>query len=567
MTNYDVDFVVLGAGVAGLSASLFAALKGYRVLVCEKTSQVGGTTASSAGIAWVPSSAIAKEAGISDSPDKVRIYLREELGKYYRENMIDAYLESAAFVFNLLQSQTEVKFTMTNWPDYHSDVPGASSLGRTLIAQRFDGRRLKDKFHLVRAPYKSLMLFGGMSLDKDRVEDFLNPFRSFGALTRVTKSLVRFAYDRIKYGRGTDIGGGNALVASLLYSLLERGGEVWVDTQPIELVKRGRGVGSVLLAKSGETVAVNASKGIILATGGFPANAAMRQRLAGDYPHDITFGLSANVGDGLNLAQSVGGTLDRDVVSPAFWQPSSKLLEENGSSTGVMYGYLDRGRPGVIAIDSKGQRFVNESNSYHDIGMAMFRSGLAQGNRFYFICDRKFVWHHGLGMIRPYKLSLRRYIKSGYIVSANSLETLAEKIDVSVAGLIDTVAKNNSYAASGVDSDFGRGETEYNKLFAHPRAKGSNKNLAPICHPPYIALRMYPGSLGTAVGISVNENAQVLSDDGTPIPGLFACGNDMTSIVRGTYPGGGITIGPAIVFAYRAIENAIARIEQARVSL
>ncbi len=557
MEEHEVDFLILGGGAAGLSSALFAALMGYRVLLCEKTGQIGGTSASSAGIVWVPCNHLAQSAGIEDSLEKARTYLRGELGGQYRAEMLDAYLETAPLVFDFLQERTEVKFNLVDWPDYHSDCEGAAQQGRSLMARRFDGRRLKDNFRFVRPPFKSLMLLGGMHLDKDRVEDFLNPLRSVGTLVRVFRSLTRYARDRLYNERGTDVGGGNALVASLLYSLLDAGGKFWVNANPLKIISSEDGVHDAIISCEGKNVRVHTKMGIILATGGFPSSDKLRQELAPNFPHDITFGMDTSQGDGIALAKSVGGTIDTDVLSPAYWQPSSRKSNSDGSNTGVMYGYLDRGKPGVIAVDSNGKRFVNESNSYHDIGMAMFQSGLAQGNRFHFICDRTFIWHHGLGMILPYRLSLRKYVKSGYIKVAPTIEELAQQIAVEPQALANTVARHNNYALDGRDPDFNRGETNYNRLFGCDRANGPNKNLAPIEKSPFIALEMHPGTLGTAIGVSVTPDAQVCDREGKPIHGLYAVGNDMTALMRGAYPGGGITIGPAIVFAYRAVERAI----------
>ena len=345
----------------------------------------------------------------------------------------------------------------------------------------------------------------------------------------------------------------------MLYSLLGRGAEIWTETRILRLVEEDGRVWSApfwpAAARRGRSAPAAAS---CWRRAAFPTAREMRDELSSDFPHDITFGFEGNVGDGIKVAREIGAVLDRDLASTGYWQPSSKRKLRDGSEEAVLYGYLDRGRPGVVAVDRTGRRFVNESNSYHDVGLALIKAGIADGNRFHFVCDSAFVWHHGLGMIRPFSWNLRKYERSGYITLADTVPDLARKIGVDPDGLARTIRDHNAYAETGVDPEFGKGSTAYNRLFGHPRAKGPNKNLAPIEKPPFVALRIYPGTLGTAVGLKVTGDAQVVRGDGAPIPGLYACGNDMASMMRGCYPAGGITLGPAIAFAYRAARHAIA---------
>jgi succinate dehydrogenase/fumarate reductase flavoprotein subunit len=553
---YETDILVVGSGAAGLSAALFAALKGARVLLCEKTAQVGGTTASSGGIVWAPGNFFAKRAGVVDPPEKVRAYLRAEFGNHDNAELTDAFIDAVPKAIATLHDETEVKFVPANFPDYHPDLPGASESGRALEAARFDGRRLRRDFRLVRPPLPQLMLLGGMQVDKRKVDDFLNPFRSPATFLRIAKTILRYAADRTRYPRGTDLCAGNALVAGLLFSLLQRKGEVWVNSPIRRLIEADGAVLGAVVESDGKEKAVRARAGVILATGGFPASAAMRREFSSKFPHDITFGFEGNVGDGINAARAIGVGLDDDLVSTGYWQPSSKLPMSDGTQKSIMYGYLDRGRPGVIAVDRAGRRFVNESNSYHDVGLSLIKAGIGEGNVFHFVCDKDFVWHHGLGMIRPFNWNLRKFERMGYITMADTIAELARKISVDPEGLKRTIVAHNGYAETGVDLEFGKGSTAYNRLFGHPRVKGPNKNLAPIRKPPFVALRIYPGTLGTAVGLRANGNGQVLRGE-QPVGGLYAAGNDMAAVMRGAYPGGGITLAPAIAFAYRAVEHAL----------
>jgi len=553
--DHETDLLVLGSGAAGLCAALFARIQGLEVLLCEKTAQLGGTTASSGGIVWAPGSTHAAAAGIADSKAQVRQYLKGEFGAHEDPVLTDAFVDAAPLAIAALEREAGVKFSLTHWPDYHPDRPGAVDAGRTLEAQRFDGRRLGAQFHLVRPPLPPLMLLGGLQVDKRKVDDFLNPLRSLTTFFRVIRTLVRYAADRVRYPRGTDLGAGNALVAALLEALLARKADIWTSAGLVRLIRDEDGVCGALIDVGGQPRRVRARRGVVLATGGFPHGKALRDEFCADFPHELSFGFEANVGEGIQAARAIGAAIDHDVASPGYWQPSSQLPLADGSTRGILYGYLDRGRPGVIAVDRHGQRFVNEANSYHDVGLALIKAGYGRGNHFHFVCDSRFVWHHGLGMIRPFTLRLKRFARMGYIHMADSIRELAGKIGVDPDALATTVERHNGYARDGVDLEFGKGSTRYNRLFGHPRA-APNPNLAPISKSPFIALPILPSTLGTAIGLKATADAQVVDETGQPIRGLYACGNDMASVMRGCYPGGGITLGPAIAFAWRAALHA-----------
>ncbi len=553
--DVETDLLVFGSGAAGFAAGIFGRQQGLDVLICEKMPVVGGTTATSGGFLWVPLTAEAKAAGAQDSAENVRTYLRRELGNYYRADLVDAFVANGAAAITAVQQGTEVVFDYVPWPDYHAGQVGGVAAGRTIVTRPYDGRRLgKADFDLVRPPIRRLMLLGGLTIDKRKVDDFLNPFRSFRGFRSVVSTLARYASDRLRYSRGTDINAGNAMTARMLASLRKLEAEIWVEAPLVELIREDGRVTGAIVAHKGQRRRIRARRGVILATGGFPHNAKMREELGPKHPHSHSVGWEANVGDGINAGRAVGGAIDHDVAGPGLWQPSSVLKRKDGAEETILYGYLDRGKPGVIAVDRSGRRFVNESNSYHDIGQAMFANGVAEGNRFFFVCDRAFVWKRGLGMIRPFRPSIGSYVKSGYITVADTLEDLAAKIGVDPAGLAATVAKNNESATTGVDPEFKRGVDPFNRMLGDPSVQ-PNPNLGPIAKPPFVALEMHSSTLGTCIGLATNAEAQVLDGSGAPIDGLYACGADVSSVMRGFYPGGGINLGPAVVFAYVAVQH------------
>lgn len=552
--DHETDVLVFGSGAGGLSAAIYGRKTGLDVLVCEKAATLGGTTASSGGIVWIPGNALAKAAGIEDSTEQARTYLRSELREYYRADLVEAFLEAGPKAIAALQENTEVAFQFAPFPDYHPDLPGGLPKGRSIEALRYDGRRLGKDFELVRPPLKRLMLLGGLSVDKRKVDDFLNPFRSVRGFLRVAGTLLRYAADRLGHSRGTDIGAGNALVARMLHSLRALKADIWVNAPLVELIREGERVVGAVVRHEGRTRRVRARRAVILATGGFPHDAALRKELGPRHPHDTSVANPDNVGEGIAAARRIGAAVDDKVVGPGYWTPTSLLEHKDGRRETILYGYLDRGRPGVIAVDASGRRFVNEANSYHDIGEALFRAGFGSGNHFWFICDRAFVWKRGMGLIRPFQPSLARYVRRNYISMADTLEDLARQIQVDPANLVETVRRHNEYCVTGIDPEFGKGGNAYNRMFGDAKVK-PNPNLAPIVKPPFIALRIYPSTLGTTVGLHTNAQAQVLDASGEPIPGLYGCGNDITSVFRGFYPGGGATLGAVITFAFIAVRH------------
>ncbi len=553
------DVVVFGSGVGGLAAALFSAKQGLETILCEKSDQLGGTTATSGGIIWIPNNAQARAAGYGDSREKAKSYLKGELGNLYRADLIDGYLDSCNEAVEFLAANTDVQFNLIDWPDYHPDREGGMDKGRSLVTRPFDGRTLGKDFDLVRTPIHRLMILGGLMVSPDEIQDFLNPFRSVGAFKRVTKKLGRYAIDRLRYRRGTDIRNGNALVARFLFSLRKTDARIWTSSPLSSLVtEHGRVVGAVL-TRNGQSVRVRARRGVVLATGGFPRNFDMHKDLSKDFPHKHTMAFAGNVGDGIKAALAAGASIDTELASTGLWTPASALTGRDGKETTVMYGYLDRGRPGVIAVDPDGRRFVNESNSYHDIVMALHQQKRGLGANFHFVCDINFVRKYGLGLMRPFPItpSIRPFVKSGYITAAESIGELADRIGVNASGLVDTIAAYNVFTREGVDREFGRGSNAYNRQFGDATDR-PNPNLVPIEKPPFIALKIHPATLGTAVGLKTTGDAEVVAANGDALTGLYACGTDLASIMRGYYPGGGINLGPGIVFAYRAVQHMLA---------
>jgi len=297
---------------------------------------------------------------------------------------------------------------------------------------------------------------------------------------------------------------------------------------------------------------IRARKGVVLATGGFGRNPALRARLMPPEAQDRSLSHEGNTGDGIMLGTRIGATIPSGHRSGAFWAPVSMTSRRDGSQGLFPHLLLDRAKPGLIAVNSSGRRFVNEACSYHDFVEAMFR---AQAVPAHLICDASFVRKYGLGVIYPGTRDLGSHERAGYISCAPSLEALAAKLSIAPAALQATVDRHNAFAASGVDEDFGKGVAQLDRFNGDP-GHAPNPCIGPIDQPPYCALAVWPADLGVSAGLDSDVDGRVLDARGAPIAGLYACGSDMASIFMGTYPGPGTTLGPALTFGYRIAMHA-----------
>lgn len=558
-TQWDEEYelVVLGAGAGGMTAALVASIEGLRTLLIEKSDQVGGTTAYSSGTVWIPDNAQQRQLGVTSDGAAALVYLDALVGSRASRELRKAFIAAGGEMLDYLAQHTDVGFRVyPQQPDYRQDLPGATLGGRPLEPLPFDGRTLGKDFDRVRWPIPELMLFGGMMVTRPEAARLLRIGRSWDALWLGAQLVSRFASDRLRYKRGTRLVLGNALAARLFRNLLDRHVGVWFSAKTKRLILEQGRVSGLVAERDGSEVRVRASRGVVLAGGGFPASPELRERYFPKPVAEYTSAFEGCVGDTLLMAQEIGASLGPLGEDNSLWFPSSIATRKDGSTAVYPHIVLDRGKPGLVAVNAAGRRFVNEAVSYHEFTRAMYRSHREVATiPTWLVCDRRFIWKYGLGMIRPLTPVLRGYVKRGYLKLADSVEGLARTIGVDAGGLVETIRANNEFARTGVDAQFRKGENAYDRASGDPTHR-PNPCLGPIQRAPFCAVAVLPTPLGTSLGLLTDAHAQVLDRFGRPISGLYACGNDQHSAVGGEYPGGGAELGLAMVFGFLAARHA-----------
>ena len=556
--NQKYDLIVVGSGAAGLTAACVAAAQGSSVLLLEQSAHVGGTTAISGGMVWIPDNHKMAGAGRTDSPQAVRAYLAHTVGSTAPERL-EAYLAQGDEALRFLEAHTALRMRpVATYPDYYPDLPGATLGGRVLEPEPYDARTLGKRFTLLRDPLPEFMLWGGMMVSRQDLPHLRRATRSLRSALYVGRLLLRHGLQRLRAHRGTTLFLGNALAGRLLQSALDLGVDIRTRATVLELLRDdGRVQGVRASLDAGAAQVLRARQGVVLATGGLSHDAALRSRYVP--AHAGTLSATVDPGRaprGARLAQAIGGTLSPPTEQGAFWVPASTFTRCDGSRGIFPHTVTDRAKPGLIAVDQGGQRFVNEAVSYHEFVRAQLARGSAATPAF-LLCDRRFLWKYGLGRVRPFALGLSADLATGYLRRADSIAGLAVALGLPADALKATVEAFNRDAREGRDPTFGRGTNAYQRHLGDAD-HSPNPCVAPIESMPFYAVAVYPADLGMSCGIATDTHARVLAADGQPVPGLYACGNDMASVMEGAYPGPGITLGPAITFGYIAARHASA---------
>ena len=571
-TALDCDLLVIGSGAGGLSVAVTAAHLGLSVVVAEKESHYGGTTAWSGGWMWIPRNPLAIEAGLQEDIERPLSYLRHELGDQFRESQARTFLENGPRMVAFFRRHTALQFIDGNAiPDFHGDTPDAATGGRSVCAAPFDGRRLGQRLRDLKPPLHETTLWGMGIAAGAELRHFFNALHQRNSLWYVTKKLLRHALDLLTSRRGTQLVNGNALVAGLARSLLDKSGRLLVNSPATRLLKDGERVTGAVLNTPEGSVHVQARRGVVLACGGFPHDEPRKQQLL---PHAPTgtehwsAGSRGNTGDGLRLGESAGGHVRDDLRQAAALAPVSRVPRHRahtGDSTppgghAHFPHLIERAKPGLIAVNRHGLRFTNEASSYHDMMQGLLSATPAgETPEAWLICDHDFIRYYGLGAVKPAPMPLKPWLANGYLHQGCTWAELALSCGIDPEGLQSTVTRYNRLALDGLDQDFGRGQTAYNRIQGdalRAAARGLiNPCMGPLERGPFYAVQVVMGSLGTFAGLRVNDHAQVLDTRGQPIAGLYANGNDMSSMMGGHYPAGGITLGPAMTFGFIAAHH------------
>jgi len=553
-TSTEFDVVVAGSGAAALTAAVTAAASGLKVLVLEKSQYVGGTSAISGGAIWVPCNSLMKAANIADDPERAKVYLSQVIGDRLRPEMASAFVQNGPAMIDFLQTRTEVKFQISNWiTDYYSNASGAIMSGRSLGACAYDARRLGDRLSLLRPPLPQLTLLGGMMFDTVDYKHLMQVTRSLKSFAHAVRLLSSYAVDIVRFGRGTRLTLGNALIARLMRSAMDNGVTILTGAALADVVlDAGRVVGAVF-AESGIRRQVAVSRGVVLATGGGSHASGFRQTYLDAKEHH-TLTVSNAEWDGVRIGLKAGGRHGEELYQNFLGYPMSCLSDAKNGMRPALHPTAQRAKPGLICVDQTGRRFLNEAEPYHEFTRHM---RLAGTKRVFFICDEQHLRSYGFGHVRPGPSWFRpvsRFIKQGYLFRGDTLRSLAQQIAVNSEALEMTVGEMNQCVATGRDSQFGKGETHHDRFGGDARFK-PNPNLGPLSHPPYYAVEVFEGDLGTYVGLKTNQHAEVLDSQDRPIPGLYACGLDAHSVFSGHYPSGGGSLGAGMVFAFIAAKH------------
>ncbi|ORB32078.1 3-oxosteroid 1-dehydrogenase [Mycolicibacterium parafortuitum] len=552
MTEQEYDVVVVGSGAAGMVAALTAAHQGLSTIVVEKAPHYGGSTARSGGGVWIPNNEVLKGAGVKDTADAARTYLHAIIGDVVPAEKIDTYLERGPEMLSFVLKNSPLKLCwVPGYSDYYPETPGGKPTGRSVEPKPFDAKKLGADEKGLEPPYGKVPL-NMVVMQQDYVR--LNQLKRHPrGLLRSLKVGVRSVWANAT--RKNLVGMGRALIAPLRIALREAGVPVELNTAMTDLYVENGAVRGIYVRKttapeSAEPQLIRARRAVILGSGGFEHNEQMRVKYQrAPITTDWTVGAVANTGDGILAAEKLGAALE--LMEDAWWGPTVPL------EGAPWFALSERNSPGSIIVNMAGNRFMNESMPYveacHHMYGGQYGQGQGPGENIpaWLIFDQQYRDRYIFAGLQPGQRIPSKWLESGVIVKADTLDELAAKTGLPADQFKATVDRFNGFARSGVDADFKRGESAYDRYYGDPTNK-PNPNLGEIKHGPFYAAKMVPGDLGTKGGIRTDVNGRALRDDGSVIDGLYAAGNVSSPVMGHTYPGPGGTIGPAMTFGYLA---------------
>lgn len=536
MKKWDVeaDVVVVGSGGAAFAAAILAHDKGAKVVMLERSDKVGGTTAISGGAIWIPMNAHMKEVGISDSREEALEYCKNLSDGRAEDILVETFVDTGHKVVDYIESNTPVRFSPMTMPDYHPEEAGSKKGGRSIEPQVFEMKQLGDWEDKVRA--HPLYPFMGCVTSEEL-------WHTYKVLLNAQNLPVDLVMERMDKGLVVH---GRALIAGLLKAALDRGITVLLETRGRQLIREDGRVIGLRAEKDGKDFLVKATGGVVLACGGFEWNEDLKKKfLQGVISHPNT--PPFNEGDGLIMAMELGADLAN--MCEAWWMPSTYVPGDEYE--GRPYSNLcvaERTAPHCILVNRRGRRFVNEAATYNEVVKPFFNvneNGVGYRNLpCWAVSDSQYREKYTLMAVSPADPDPEHFFKD------DTLEGLAVKLGVDPAGLVETVKHFNELARNGKDTDFGRGDSAYDRFVGDKTTP--HPVLGTIEKGPFYAIPMYPGSLGTKGGPRTNTNAQILDVRGNVIPGLYAAGNTAAGVSGPAYYGGGGVIGLGMTFGYLA---------------
>ncbi|MFF0451945.1 3-oxosteroid 1-dehydrogenase [Nocardia africana] len=563
MTDREYDVVVVGSGAAGMTAALAAAHHGLRAVLIEKAAHYGGSTARSGGGVWIPGNKALKASGRPDDREEARRYLHSIIGDVVPKEKIDTYIDRGAEAFDFVLDHSPLQMTwVPGYSDYHPEAPGGLGSGRSCEPKPFDLKVLGAEAAKLEPPYAKAPLnvvvmqadFVRLNLIRRHPKGMMRAMR-VGARTY----LAKFTGKHI-------VGMGQAIIAAMRKGLMDANVPVLLDTPLTKLITDGDRVVGVEATVNGEPTIFKARYGVVLGTGGFEHNAEMREQYQRKpITTEWTTGAAANTGDGIRAGIEVGG--DIGFMEDAWWGPT---IFKGGKP---WFALAERNLPGAIMVNADGKRFGNESAPYVEAVHTMYGGKWGQGDGpgenipAWLVFDQRYRNRYIFAGLQPGQRFPSRWMENDNIVKADTLEELAQRLGVPADNLAATVARFNAFAEKGVDEDFGRGKSHYDRYYGDPTVK-PNPCLAALVQGPFYAAKIVPGDLGTKGGLVTDTAARVLRADGSVIEGLYAAGNSSTPVMGHTYAGPGATIGPALTFGYLAVMDIVekAREEKAPTS-
>jgi succinate dehydrogenase/fumarate reductase flavoprotein subunit len=552
VSDTTVDLLVVGSGT-GMAAALAAHEAGLSVLIVEKSSYVGGSTARSGGALWLPASRVMQEGGADDSAQRARTYLDSVVSGAPAQRST-AFLDNLPATVELLRRTTPMKlFWAKDYSDYHPEEPGGSAAGRTCECKPLDTTVLGE--------YRSRLRPGVMEVTIPMPTTGAD-YRWLNLMSRVPRKGIPTIAKRLAQGVGGLLlgrryaAGGQALAAGLFAGVLKAGIPIWTDATLTRLTGDADQVTGAVVEHGGRDVTITARRGVVLAAGGFDHSMEMRWKFQSEsLGRNQSLGAETNTGDGIRTAQELGAGID--LMDQAWWFPAVAPLPDKAPA--VMLA--ERSLPGSLIIDQTGRRFTNESSDYMTFGQRVLeleRSGTPVESM-WIIFDQQYRNSYVFAAeLFPRMAIPQSWYEAGIAARADSYADLATQIGVPTQEFGETMTRFNENCSAGEDPDFGRGRSAYDRYYGDPTVTPS-PNLRPLTKGPFYAVKMALSDLGTCGGLRADERARVLREDGAPISGLYAIGNTAANAFGATYPGAGATIAQGLVYGYVAAQDAARR--------